>query len=112
MRPCYNDLKYNPDYEMTKSLISKVGCNLPWSRLQFHELGTCSKESEFQSYFKYLVGLKSDIIKKMPKKCNFNSWTSVPFEESSVVDGNGTTSLKISFYVDEKKVKENHFGRT
>ena len=103
-KECYDDKNHNPDYEMMKMIFNRVGCNLPWSKLQLPGLKACSEKKDFQNYLKHLEDLKNE-IKSMPKKCKFNSWTTVPFEESGTKDDNGSTSLEISFYVDEKKVK-------
>ena len=100
---CIIDKDYNPDNAMMAILTDKVGCNLPWSRVQLSRLKVCNDPKHFEKYLNKAVEFQNE-ISKVSKKCTFSSWNALPFEET-IYSENNTTFLYASLFSDSGKVR-------
>ena len=83
-----------------KAFAKRINCSLPWSRYKFEGMEDCQTENDFERYLHTIVKLKP-IIKTVPKKCTFKTWTPFPYTESST-DSEKTTVVVELTMLDSK----------
>ena len=91
---CVRNQDYNPDEEMMRTVTSQLQCNLPWSKFQNIAYDNCSQPEEFLKYFNVLEHM-NEKLRTFPKKCNFDSWTSMPLVEGDVQSNQTSIYLRL-----------------
>ena len=97
---CRKYERYNPDGKIMKAIARYINCSLPWSIYKFNGMKECQTESDFERYLHEIVKLKP-VIKALPKKCTFKTWTPLPYSESSI-DSEKTTVVVELTMIDSK----------
>ena len=79
---CIMDENYNPDKEIMKLISRQINCTLPWSKIKIGGMKECQSENDFDNYLKMIFNRQKD-IKQVPPKCQFKTWTPMPYWEDS-----------------------------
>ena len=88
---CKHDTDYVPDFEMEEMVIRKTECIPKWSTIEYNGLNYCTKESDFERYFKANIE-SQEFIANLPNKCKYNTWNALHYEEEKT---EGNTTLQI-----------------
>ena len=98
---CNNVKDYRPDDKMIELISQKIGCKLPWSRLEIESLKNCQHESDFNKYLESILNFQTDIL-NIPKKCHYDTWTFSHLEDFS--KESNMTSIMLSLVATEGQV--------
>ena len=79
------DDNYNPDKEIMKLISRQIKCTLPWNEIEIEGMKECKSKNDFDNYLKMIFKQQED-IKQVPPKCQFKTWTPMPYSEGSTAD--------------------------
>ena len=105
---CMVDPDYSPDNAMMTQLTNKVGCNVPWSKVQLQGVESCDGPGDFAKYINKSVELQNE-ISQISKKCTYNTWNALPFEEETASSETNSTFLYAALFSDSGKVSKNMY---
>ena len=80
---CIMDDNYNPDKEIKKLISRQIKCTLPWNEIEIEGMKECKSKNDFDNYLKMIFKQQED-IKQVPPKCQFKTWTPMPYTEDVI----------------------------
>ena len=87
---------------MIELITEKIGCKLPWSRIQVGSMRNCSSESDYDKYLDTIFTHQIEIL-NIPKKCSFDSWIMSHVEDYS--EESNKTSIVLDLLSTEGEVR-------